>query len=174
MARQTAQVLKAHPEVTAEQINKQMAMGAKLAPIFIIVAIPISIVLTGLVLWAVGKIFESKQSAQTGIVVATYAFVPRILGTVVGAVIAYFSNPDRLTGAARITVSLGQFLDPDKASPVLMGLATRVDLFTLWQTVLLAIGLQVTGKVSKSNSYIAAALVWLIGALPTVLGALRR
>jgi hypothetical protein len=174
MARQTAQVLKAHPEVTAEQINRQMAMGAKLAPIFIIVVIPISIVLTGLVLWAVGKIFESKQTAQTAIVVATYAFVPRILGTVVGAVIAYFSNPERLTGAARISVSLGQFLDPDTTSPVLMGLLTRVDLFTIWQTVLLAIGLQVTGKVSKSNSYIAAVLVWLIGALPTVLGALRR
>jgi hypothetical protein len=174
MARQTAQVLKAHPEVTAEQISKQMAMGAKLAPIFIIVAIPISIVLTGLVLWAVGKIFESKQMAQTAIMVATYAFVPRILGTVVGAVIAYFSSPERLTGAARITVSLGQFLDPDKTSPVLMALLTRVDLFTLWQTALLAIGLQVTGKVTKTNSYIAAALVWLIGALPTVLGALRR
>jgi hypothetical protein len=174
MARQTAQVLKAHPEVTADQINKQMAMGAKLAPIFIIVVIPISILLTGLVLWAVGKIFESKQMAKTAIMVATYAFVPRILGTVIGAVIAYFSNPDRLTSAARITVSLGQFVDPDRTSPVLMALLTRVDLFTLWQTALLAIGLQVTGKVSKSSSYIAAALVWLIGALPTVLGALRR
>jgi hypothetical protein len=174
MARQTAQVLKAHPEITADKIQGQMAMGAKLAPIFIIVAIPISILLTGLVLWAVGKIFESKQMAQTAIMVATYAFVPRILGTVVGAIIAYFSNPERLTSAARITVSLGQFLDPDKTSPVLMALLTRVDLFTLWQTALLAIGLQVTGKVSKTNSYIAAALVWLIGALPSVLGALRR
>jgi hypothetical protein len=89
-------------------------------------------------------------------------------------VIAYFSSPERLTGAARITVSLGALLDPDTASPVLMALLTRVDLFTLWQTALLAIGLQVTGKVSRSSSYIAAALIWLIGALPTVLGALRR
>jgi hypothetical protein len=174
MARQTAQVLKAHPEITADQMSKQMAMGAKLAPIFIIIVIPISILLTGLVLWVVGKFFESKQMAQAAIMVASYAFVPRIVGTVVGAIIAYFSNPDRLTSAARITVSLGQFLDPDKTSPVLMALLTRVDLFVLWQTALLAIGLQVTGKVSKSNSYIAAALVWLIGALPAVLGALRR
>jgi hypothetical protein len=174
MARQSAQVLKAHPEITAEQINKQMAMGAKFAPIFIIVAIPISITLTGLVLWVVGKIFESKQNAQTGIMVATYAFLPRILGVVAGAVIAYFSSPERLNGAARITLGLGALLDPDKTSPALLALLTRVDVFTIWQTVLLAIGLQVTGKVSKTNSYIAAALVWLIGALPTVLGALRR
>jgi hypothetical protein len=174
MARQTAQLLKAHPEITADKIQGQMAMGAKLAPIFIMISIPISVMLTGFVLWMVGKIFESKQEATTGIMVAAYAFVPRILGLVVGALIAYLSSPERLTGAARITVSLGALMDPDKTSPVLLALLTRVDLFTLWQTVLLGIGLQVTGKISKSNAYIAAALVWLIGALPTVLGALRR
>ena len=174
IARQTAQALKAHPEITADQINRQMAMGAHLAPIFIIVAVPISVLLTGLALWVVGKIFESKQMVLSAIMVATYAFVPRIVGTVVGAIIAYFSDPDRLTGVARISVSLGQLLDPDRSSPVLMALLTRVDLFILWQTALLAIGLQVTGKVTKSSSYIAAALVWLIGALPPVLGALRH
>jgi hypothetical protein len=174
MARQTAQVLKAHPEITADQIKGQMAMGEKLAPIFIIVSIPISLILTGLVLWMVGKIFEAKETAQTAIMVATYAFVPRILGTVAGAVIAYLSSPERLNSASRLTVSLGALLDPDKTSPVLMALLTRIDVFTIWQTILLAIGLRVTGKVSKSESYMAAALVWLIGALPTLLGALRR
>jgi hypothetical protein len=174
IARQTAQVLKAHPEITADKIQGQMAFGAKIAPYFIIIAIPISILLTGLVLWVVGKIFESKQRAQTALMVATYAFVPRILGVVAGAVIAYLSNPERLNGAGRITLGLGALLDPDKTSPALLALLTRVDVFTIWQTILLAIGLQVTGKVSKTNSYIAAALVWLIGALPSVLGALRR
>jgi hypothetical protein len=48
-----------------------------------------------------------------------------------------------------------------------------VDVFTIWETVLLAIGLEVTGKVSKSNAYLAAAIVWFIGALPALLGALR-
>jgi hypothetical protein len=151
-----------------------MAMGQKIAPIFIIFSIPISIALTGLVLWLVGKIFESKQNAQAALMVATYAFVPRLLGTVAGAVIAYFSSPERLNGAARLTVGLGALMDPDTSSPVLLALLTRVDLFVIWQTILLAIGLQVTGKVSKTSSYLAAALVWLIGALPTLLGALRR
>ena len=88
--------------------------------------------------------------------------------------IAYFSNPDRLNGAGRITLGLGALMDPDTTSPALLALLTRIDVFTIWQTILIAIGLQVTGKLSKTNSYIAAALVWLIGALPTVLGALRR
>ena len=174
MARQTAQVLKAHPEITADKIQGQMAMGAKLAPIFIIVVIPISIMLTGLVVWLVGKIFESRQTAQTGVMVATYAFVPRILGLVAGAVIAFLSSPERLNGAGRITLGVGALLDPDTTPPALLALLTRINVFTIWQTILIAIGLQVTGKVSKTHSYIAAALVWLIGALPAVLGALRR
>jgi len=74
---------------------------------------------------------------------------------------------------SRVTVGLGALFDPDKTSPVLMALLIRVDVFTLWETVLLAIGLQITGKVSKSDSYLAAAIVWCIGALPGVLGALR-
>jgi hypothetical protein len=173
MARQGAHLMRAHPEVTAEQLQKQQAIGEKLGPIFIIIALPIFAMLTGLVLWLVGKLFDSKQTASQGIMVATYAFFPKLLATVVGALIAYLSSPERLNGMARMSVGLGALLDPDKTSPVLLALLARVDVFTLWETALLAIGLQVTGKVSKTNSYIAAAIVWLIGALPGVLGALR-
>jgi hypothetical protein len=173
MARQGAHLMKSHPEITAERLQQQQAMGEKIGPIFIIIAIPISAMLTGLVLWLVGKIFDSKQTARAAIMVATYAFFPKLLATVAGALIAYLSNPERLTGMARLSVGLGQFLDPDTTSPILIALLARVDVFTLWETALLAIGLQVTGKVSKTNSYIAAAIVWLIGALPGVLGALR-
>jgi len=125
------------------------------------------------VLWVVGKIFESKQTGTQAIMVATYAFFPKILASLAGALIAYLSNPDRLNGMSRLSVGLGALFDPDKTSPVLMAFVTRLDVFTIWETVLLAIGLQITGKVSKSNSYLVAAIVWFIGALPGLLGALR-
>jgi len=173
MSRQMAHVLKTHPEITQEQISKQMAFGEKLGPIFIILVIPISAILTGLVLWMVGKIFESTQTPRAAMMVATYAFFPKLLATVAAAIIAYFSSSDRLNGPTRLSVGLGALLDPDKTSPVLLALVARIDVFTIWETILLAIGLQITVKVSKTNSYIAAALVWLIGAIPAVLGALR-
>ena len=173
MARQGAAVMKAHPEITAAQLQKNREIGEKFGPIFVIVAIPISAMLTGLVLWAVGKIFESKQVASQAMMVATYAFFPKILASIAGAAIAYFSSPERLNGMSRLSVGLGALFDPDKASPVLMALLSRVDVFTIWETVLLAIGLHITGKVSKSNSSLAAAIVWFIGALPGLIGALR-
>jgi hypothetical protein len=45
--------------------------------------------------------------------------------------------------------------------------------FIIWTTVLLGIGLHVTGKIPKSKAMIAAFIVWALGALPAVLGALR-
>jgi len=168
-----ARQLHAHPEMTAEQVEKGRAMGEFFGPIAIIVLLPLTAVLIGLALWMVGKIFESSQTASQGMMVATYAFFPKLLSPIASAIIAFLSNPDRLNGMSRVTVGLGAFLDPDKTSPVLMALLVRVDVFTLWETVLLAIGLQITGKVSKSDSYLAAAIVWCIGALPGVLGALR-
>lgn len=172
-SRAFAKVQKAHPEITADQLSKQREMGDKLGPALIIVAIPIMAMLTGLVLWMTGKLFDSRQTASQAMMVATYAFFPKILASGAGAIIGLLSSPDHLNGMARLTVGVGALFDPDKASPILMALVTRLDVFTIWETILLAIGLQITGKVSKTNSYIVAAIVWFIGALPGLLGALR-
>lgn len=172
-SRAFAKAAKAHPEVTADQMASQRAMGEKLGPVFIIIAIPIIAMLTGITLWLTGKIFDSKETASQGMMVATYAFFPKILASIVGALIGLISTPERLNGMARLTVGVGALFDPETASPILMALVTRLDVFTIWETILLAIGLQITGKVSKQNSYIAAVIVWIIGALPGLLGALR-
>jgi hypothetical protein len=105
--------------------------------------------------------------------VATYAFFPKLLAALTAAGIAYFSDPARLNGMARLTAGAGALFDPDTASPVLLAMLSRLDVFTIWSTVLLAIGLHITGRVPKAQAYAAAAIVWLIGALPGLLGALR-
>jgi hypothetical protein len=168
-----AKVHQAHPEIPAEQLQKQQAIGEKFGPVFIIIAIPIMAMLTGLVLTLVGKMFGSTLSPSQGIMVATYAFLTKILASVAGAIIALLSSPERLTGMTRLTAGVAQLFDPATASPIVLALVARLDVFTIWETILLAIGLQAIGKVSKSDSYIAAALVWIIGALPGVLQALR-
>jgi hypothetical protein len=82
-------------------------------------------------------------------------------------------DPASLNGQYRVSLSAARFLDPDVASPVLVGLLSRIDLFTIWVTVLIAIGLAVTGKISRAKAAIAAAVIWLLGALPAFATALR-
>jgi hypothetical protein len=173
ITRQMAKAMHSNPAMTPEAAAKGRAMGEMIGPIAVCILIPIMAMLTGLVLWLVGKIFESKQTAAAALMVSTYAFFPKILASIAAAIMALVSSPERMNGMSRLTLGLGAFFDPDKTSPVLLAVLVRADVFTIWETVLLAIGLQITGKVSKTNSYIAAGIVWFVGALPGVLGALR-
>jgi VanZ family protein len=105
--------------------------------------------------------------------VAAYAYVPRILENILNGVQGLLMDPASLDGRYRLSLGVGRFLDPNTTSPMLLALLGRVDVFTIWVTVLLAIGLAVTGKIPRSKAAIAAVLVWIIGALPAVLGAAR-
>lgn len=139
-----------------------------------IVTIPILIVLMGLTLWLVGKLVGAKQSARAAIVVAAYAYMPKALEAVLSSVQGLLIDTSTLDGRFRMSFGIGRFLDPDITAPALLAFLGRVDVFTLWVTVLLAIGLSVTGKIPRSQAALAAALVWIVGALPSVLPALMQ
>ena len=46
-----------------------------------------------------------------------------------------------------IFCGVGRFLDPDTVSPLLLAVVARIDLITIWITILVAIGLCVTGRI---------------------------
>ena len=137
------------------------------------VGTPIVIFLTGLALYLVGKLFGATQTFRSALVVSSYAYVPKILEAALVAVQGYFVDPAQLDGRYRLTIGLGRFLDPDTAPPALIALLGRVDVFTIWVTVLLAIGLSVTGRIPRMRAAIAAVVVWVLGALPGVYGGLK-
>lgn len=172
-ARNSAAAMRRNPNLTAEQLASGRGFFEKLAPIFFAVILTISVLGTGLVLWLVGKLFDAKESVAAAIMIATYSEIPRLVQILVGAAQALFMSPDSLNAANSVSLNLARFMDPDKTSPVLIALGSRVDLFAIWVTVLLAIGLHVVGKISKQQAGIVAAITWVVGALPGVLGALR-
>ncbi|HEY1951169.1 MAG TPA: YIP1 family protein [Gemmatimonadaceae bacterium] len=172
-ARQSAAALRKNPSLTAEQLATGRGFFEKLAPIFVAIVITISALGTGLVLWLVGKLFDAKESVAVAMTIAVYAAVPRILQFLVQGAQALIMSPDSLNATNSVALNLARFMDPDKTSPILIALGSRVDVFTIWITVLLGIGLHVLGKIPKRQAYIAAGITWLIGAIPVVFGALR-
>ena len=171
--RQTAAAMRKNPNVTAEQVASSRAFFETLSPLFFAIGITISIFGTGFVLWLVGKLFDAKESVAAAIMIATYSEVPRLVQVLTNAAQALVMSPESLNSMNAVGFNVARFMDPDATSPVLIALASRVDLFTIWITVLLAIGLHVVGKIPKQQAYIAAGITWLVGALPAVLGALR-
>jgi hypothetical protein len=172
-ARQSAKLLAKNPNMTAEQLSQGRGFFEMFAPLFFAFGITFSIFGTGLVLWLVGKLFDAKESVAAAIMIATYSEVPRLVQLLTNAAQGLVMSPERLNSMNSVGFNLARFMDPDKASPVLIALASRVDLFTIWVTVLLAIGLHVVGRIPKQQAYIAAGITWLVGALPALLGALR-
>jgi len=171
--RQTAAAMRKNPNITAEQMASMRNFSDMLGPVIFAVILTISVLGTGLILWLVGKLFDAKESVAAAIMIATYAEVPRIVQILTNAAQALIMSPEKLNAANSVGFNLARFMNPDTTSPVMIALGARVDLFTIWVTVLLAIGLHVVGKVSKQQAYIAAALAWVIGALPALFGALR-
>ena len=172
-ARNTAAAMRKNPNITADQMATSKAFFEKLGPIFFAVVLTISMFGTGVVLWLVGKLFDARESVAAAITIAVYSEIPRLLQVLVNAAQALFMSPDSLNAANSVQLNLARFMDPDKTSPVLIALGSRVDLFTIWVTVLLAIGIHVIGKIPKQQAAIAAGITWVVGALPAVLGALR-
>jgi len=116
----------------------------------------------------IGKLFGSKQTYNAALVVAGWAYMPRVIGSVLGGVQGLLMDPSKLTSAMAITLSPARFFDPDATNPLLFQLMGRFDLMTIWVTVLLGVGLYVTGKVSKSNAVLFAVTMWVVGSLPVL------
>ena len=170
--RQTAAAMRKNPAITAEQMSQSRGFFEMLSPIFFAIGITISVLGTGLVLWIVGKLFDAKESVAAAMMIATYSEVPRIVQILTNAAQALVMSPEKLNSMNSVGFNLARFMDPD-GPQLMIALASRVDLFTIWVTVLLAIGLHVVGKISKQQAGIAAAITWVVGALPAVFGALR-
>jgi hypothetical protein len=171
--RQSAAAMRRNPNITPDQLASGRGFFETAAPFFFAIGLTFSVFATGLVLWLVSRLFDAKASVAAAIMIATYSEVPRLVQILVNAAQALFMSPEKLNGINSVGFSPARFMDPDHASAVVIALASRFDLFTIWITVLLGIGIYVVGKVSKQQAAIVAAITWVVGALPAVLGALR-
>jgi hypothetical protein len=165
--------MRKNPQVTEEMIEKTRGFFEFSRTWGAIIFTPISIVIVGFMTWLVAKLVESKQDLHAALVVASYAFVPRVVQFIANAVQGLVLKPDQLDGVVKLSFSPARFLDISTANPVLVQVLNRFDLFTIWVTVLLAIGVYVTGRVTKNQAVFAGVLFWIVGSIPAILGALR-
>jgi hypothetical protein len=168
----SAQIAKQNPQITPEQLEKARSIQDKFAVVGAIIFTPIMVLATGFLLWIVGKLFDADEPLGDAMMVSTFSFFPKILAIVVGALIALYASPATITSPFSVSVGPGYFINAMQ-HPILNALVGRLDLFTIWVTVLLAIGLHVVGKIPIGKAAIAAVIVWVLGALPGLYGALK-
>jgi hypothetical protein len=160
-----------NPNMTPEMMEQGRKFAGIGAAIFVLVGTPILMLLLGGVIWIAARVIGKSVSYSQGATIATFAEFPRLVDSVVSAVQALLMDEASLNSRYKVSIGPGRFMDPDGG--LLLAFLGRLDLFTIWITVLIAIGIKVMTRATAGQAAAAAILVWLIGALPTVLQALR-
>lgn len=173
-----AQVAKvnANPQYSADQKEKITAQMRSftdspltyVGPMFVL---PISLSVTALVLWAVGKGFGSVASYGQALAVTAVGGIPRAVLALLTAGL-FSATGHTVSSQYGLTLSPAALLGPD-ASDVVAALASRLDVGVLWHTVLLGVGLAIVGRIPRGKGLSAAAIVWVIGGVAVLLTALR-
>ena len=121
-------------------------------------ASPLVILLISLIsttaLWATFKVGAAAETTfGQAYAIVMYAGLPGIVGAILG-IISLFAgvNPEGFDINNPVGTNLAYYLDPDTTSKFVRGMASSLDLITLWSIVLLGIGFACTSKVKRSTA----------------------
>jgi len=166
-ARGMAAAAKANPGMTDAQMETARKFQGYALNFGAFIGIPIVIFCVGLCAWLTGKILGAKMSYTAATMIAAYSYMPRIIESLGVNAQGWLIDTDALTGRYQLTLGVGRFMNPEMNAG-LLGLVGRVDVFTLWVTVLLAIGIGVVGKLPREKAIVAGVVMWCFGALPSL------
>lgn len=167
-ARRTAKAMANNPQMTPERVEQMRGFSVSIGRYTVGIIMLLTMVVVGSVTWLVGKLFGSAQTYHAALVVAAWAHMPRVIGAVLAGVQGLVMDPNKLTSQLAISLSPARFFDGDTVNPLLYQALGRLDLITIWVTMLLGIGVYVTGKIGKGQAAAVAIVVWILGALPVL------
>ncbi|HEY0778506.1 MAG TPA: YIP1 family protein [Gemmatirosa sp.] len=162
-------------KLTAAQVESARPTMERFADLFTwavgTLGTPLIVMFVALLVLGAARAVGARLTYGQSLVVATLAYVPRLLALLAGAGVLARSD---VTGFAEgaIPTSPAALLQPG-ASRVLVALLVRFDPFVLWSTLLIGIGVAVIGRVPRGKGATAALLVWAFATLGALLGALR-
>ncbi len=171
-SRSAAKMMEKNPNMTSEQLEMGRKFGGTMAGVGFAFIFPISVMLVGVALWAIGKAFGAVVTAKQSIFIATISQVPTVIGMMLGAIQAMLLPADKLTSQYSIGFSAARFMDPDTMNAGVLGLIGRIDLIGIWIIILMGIGLSVLGKIDRPKAWAAAAVAWIVAVLPFLIPAL--
>lgn len=169
MQKQNAVTMKANPQITQEQIDKMKPVANVLINVGGVVGAPILLVIDGLLAWIVGRfVMGGVFEFGTAVLIASYAFMPKILASIAGVVQAMIMDTSKLTSPYQLSFSAARFFDPASMSTGLYGLLGQLDPFTIWSAWLIGVGVMCAGKVDKSKAMITAVIMFVLGCVPSL------
>jgi len=161
-----------NPQLTADQLATMKGVQEKIAGFMMYVGTPIFIFVVSVLAWLSAKLAGARVTYGQAVLIMSFAWTPRLVQALVNTVQKLVFDTTNITGMNSFGFSPARFMDPDSSSKVLLALASRLDVFTIWVTILAGIGIATIGKVPRSKGYVAAAILFILGSLFLVIPAL--
>lgn len=165
-SRRATKMMADNPQLTQEMLEQARAMQMGVANFFGYIGTPILLLFMALFVWLFARVVSAKISYGQSALIATIAFIPRLLGLLVITAQVVLMDTTTVDNLFSLSLSPARFMDPDTANPRLFGLAGSFEVFSIWSTVLVGIGIAVMGKVTKARGFIAAAILFVLGTIP--------
>jgi hypothetical protein len=119
--------------------------------------------ITTVVLWATFKIAAGAETSfGQAYAIVMYGNLPGIVGAILGIVSLFAGvDPEGFDINNPVGTNLAYYLDAATTGKFLRGMASALDLITIWSIVLMGIGFACTSKVKRSTAIIIV-LVWYL------------
>jgi hypothetical protein len=159
-------------QLTPEQRETQIQMGAKFAPVMgyvgILAGVPIVLIVWGGVLLGIVRgVMSAPIRFKQVFAILCYAGLPGVIFMILAIAVMFLKSPDDFNMQNPLVFNPGAFLDPATTSKFVYSFASSFDLFRLWTMVLVAFGLKAAGgkQISMGGALTAVFLPWLIWTL---------
>jgi len=153
-------------KLAPDQQQKQLQVSAKIfgyfaygSPLMILFYFLISTV----ALWATFKVGAAADTTfGQAYAITMYASLPGIIGAILG-IISLFAgvNPEGFDVNNPVGTNLAYYLDPETTGRFIRGMASMLDVISIWTVILIGIGYACTSKVKRSTA-IAIVAGWFI------------
>jgi hypothetical protein len=156
-------------QMSDEQIERMVEMGTKTAGVMrwlTPVTVPLIFLLVGGIYFLGLKATGSSTEFKPVFATTLHANVPAALlsSAVMAAAVLRRATFTAQELESMVKSNLGAFL-PDTVPKPLVAFAGVIDIFNIWQWILLAIGLPIVAKVSRGKAVAVLAVVWGVWAL---------
>lgn len=153
-------------KLPADQQASQLQTSAKIVKFFAYgspLLILLYAVISTVILWATFKVAAGAETTfGQAYAIGMYAWLPGILGGILGTIALFAGvNPEGFDMNNPVGTNLAYYLDPDTTGKFVRGMASSLDVLTIWTLILTAIGYACTSKVKKSTA-ITIVVAWYL------------
>jgi hypothetical protein len=155
-------------QLSAEQKEQQIAMGAKISPaiayaIGLVAPILLAVIVGGVMLGAYNLLGGANANFKVAMGIVSHAYVVTMVNSLLFLLILFLKPPGTVNIENPVASNVGAFL-PEGTSKTVMALGTAIDLFSFWIICLIGVGFAAFNpKKLKLGSSISIALaVWAV------------